>query len=422
MIGNRTASALGCVVLLMALSAGNLFAADKSVKLNYWRHEYKPVQALEQQWLDAYQKDHPGVTVETLTVANTDNLHQKLMVAFASNSGPDFFNMSDSEFPQYISAKLVAPVDYSVFGVKNLAELAKKVDPLVAAGLPAFNWDGVQYGVTTEMSQYAMAINTQHFRDAGLDPDKDYPKTWEDLAVVGKKLVKVENGEMTREAFAIPTHSLVFLLVFEGMIRQLGADVVTPDGKGSGLGTPAAAKVLQTFSDYMYKYEISVKSPELNRQNRGFETGASSIVVDVGPWFAGYLETNASEYAKVMAFKPFPRFKGGRNGGAPSYGYGLMVSKDTKYKKEAWDVIRALTADTKARQDVGLYVPATFPWPQEAGTGGFGFFPKSVVDIVWEATSKTLFDKADPKATLAVAKTKVESYLKELKYTVHGYK
>ena len=39
-----------------------------------------------------------------------------------------------------------------------------------------------------ELTNWCIFINKKVFRDAGLDPEKDYPKTWEEMVEVSDKL------------------------------------------------------------------------------------------------------------------------------------------------------------------------------------------------------------------------------------------
>jgi len=42
----------------------------------------------------------------------------------------------------------------------------------------AVTMDGEIYGLPLELTNWCIYINKRIFRDAGLDPEKDYPKTW----------------------------------------------------------------------------------------------------------------------------------------------------------------------------------------------------------------------------------------------------
>jgi len=54
-------------------------------------------------------------------------------------------------------------------------------------------FDGIRfrrqlYGVPTEVSNYACYANNPIWKSAGLDPMRDFPKTWEEMPAVAEKL------------------------------------------------------------------------------------------------------------------------------------------------------------------------------------------------------------------------------------------
>lgn len=414
---------LTVIMFVICFLGGNVWVQGKeTITLRYWRHQHKPAVELEQPLIKKFEEQYPNIKVEMFVATSTPDLHEKVLVAFAGGGGPDLFNMEGGKFSQYVSYGLMVPIDLDVFGARTYQELMEKLATDVAAGLSGWKHEDKYYGLTTEVSCYATAINTQHFKEAGLDSDKDYPITWEKLAEIGQKLVRVERGEIIREAYALTTYPVTFTLVFEGMLRQLGGDVVSPDGKESIINSEAGVKALQTLYDFMYEYKITAVPSQLNLQGPGFETGATSIVTDVGPWYEAYLKDNAPGIYPYLQFKPFPRFEKGKDIGIPNYGYALQVSSNSKYKRESWELAKILVSTAGERKKIGLFVPDEWPWPKEISTGGLGIIPKEINDIVFEAATKTLMDKVNPRETLNAAKKKIDKYLAELPYKIYGYK
>lgn len=412
------------ITFVIGFLGGNVWVqGQETITLKYWRYQNTPAVKLNQLSIKKFEEQYPNIKVEMFVATSTPDLHEKMLIAFAGGGGPDLFNMEGGQFSQYISYGLVVPIELDVFGVRTYEELIEELATDIAQGLGGWKYEDKYYGLTTEISKYATAINTKHFKEAGLDPDKDYPITWEKLAEIGQKLVRMERGEIVREAYALTTYPVTFNLVFQGMLRQLGGDVVSPDGKESIINSEAGVKVLQTLYDFMYKYKITAVPSQLNLQGPGFETGATSIVTDVGPWYEAFLKDNAPGIYPYIQFKPFPRFENGKDIGAPSYGYALQVSSNSKYQRESWELAKILVIGTAGeRREIGLFVPDEWPWPTEISTGGLGIIPKAINDIVFEAATKTLMDKVDPKETLNAAKKKIDKYLAELPYKIYGYK
>jgi len=405
------------VGLIGGLSVTNIFAKDQKTIIKYWRHMHTPAEILEKGLIKNFEKQHPDIQVKMTTVLDPD-LPEKLMIAFAGGGGPDLFNLSNGYFPQYVFYHLVTPIDLDVFGVKTYEQLAKQYPDEV---LEAWKSGDKYYGLATETSCYATAINTKHFREAGLDPDKDYPRTWVEgehsLVKIGQKLVRIKKGEIIRRGYSIPTDPGVIGIVFVGMLRQLGGSVVSPvDKKVSTVNSKAGIKALQTLYDFIYKYKIATVPSGHGTQGFGFETGDTSIVTDVGPWERDYLKEEAPTIYPYLKFTPWPRFKGGKDIGCPTYGYALQVSSNSKHKKEAWELAKILVSTPEDRRKIGLFVPDEWPWPQEIYTGGFITLDRPIAGILFEAISKTLCDKVAPDETLDIAKKKIDEYLSKRPY------
>ena len=89
------------------------------------------------------------------------------------------FNLPIENQYAYISNGLVAPVDYQAAGYKNEQDL---LDKYVDGVLDTVTVGGEVYGLPLELTNWAIYINKRVFRSVGLDAERDYPKTWEEMA------------------------------------------------------------------------------------------------------------------------------------------------------------------------------------------------------------------------------------------------
>ena len=72
----------------------------------------------------------------------------------------------------------------------------------MALGQPrGSTFDGKIYQMPMEFNTFCLFVNTDLYKKAGLDPDKDYPKTWDDLASVGQKIATWNGATATVEGF-----------------------------------------------------------------------------------------------------------------------------------------------------------------------------------------------------------------------------
>ena len=61
------------------------------------------------------------------------------------------------------------------------------------------------YAVPFHNSTPLLYVNADHFKEAGLDPDK-LPQTWDELAAAAMKLTKREGDKVTRWGIMIPSN------------------------------------------------------------------------------------------------------------------------------------------------------------------------------------------------------------------------
>ena len=135
---------------------------------------------------------------------------------------------------EYLPKRLLSPIDPAAFGKSSVEELEADYVPGTLDG--AKDAEGKLYGVPSEFNGTAFAINTKHFKDAGLDPAKP-PKTWQEVIAAGKKL----NAAGHKQAFNfLYLHSGWYNQWFQTLTNQTGGSILSPDGKTAQLTRRAA--------------------------------------------------------------------------------------------------------------------------------------------------------------------------------------
>ena len=177
------------VLVLLVAAAAIGFAEGKTeeptgpVKLLFWTHEDKNRETLEGQFIKEFQEQNPTVTVERVLYPST-KIQEATLAAFAANQGPDIFNMAIEDEYQYIANSRVAPVIPEAAGYTTTQQIVNAYIPNV---LDPVTVKGKIYGLPLELTNWCIYLNKKIFREAGLDPEKDYPKTWEDMMAVSEK-------------------------------------------------------------------------------------------------------------------------------------------------------------------------------------------------------------------------------------------
>ncbi len=350
------------LILLVIASVLCLFVscakkADEAVTLEFWTHEDAARQALEDKWIEEFKATHPNVTIN-VTRQSAEKLRELIQTAYAAGQGPTMWNLPIENAHQYIETGLVSKVDYKTVGFKNAKDmLSKYADGMIDAVL----YNDELYGLPLELTNWSIFINKKVFRDAGLDPEKDYPKTWEDMVKVSEKIVQ-RNGEIiTRRGFDFRySYSLTY---FVPMVEQLGGELSATEGcvneeawikaltfmqnwgpNGKNLGNPTLTAARKLFNkdngDIAMCNTGLYQEARINSDNPGFYSSGEWMVV------------------------PYPTFKDAvKNVAGCYYGHYYMVNSEASSaeQKMAWELIKYfLLTPGHAEQyltEVGLIQP-----------------------------------------------------------------
>lgn len=219
-------------------------AKDKPITIEFWTHEDVNRAALEDRYIEEFTASHPNVTINVTRQSST-KLIELIQTAFAAGQGPTIFNLSIADEYPYIINGRVAPINYEAAGYKNADEvrgayLDGMLDPVTV--------DGDIYGLPLELTNWCIFINKNVFKDAGLDPEKDYPKTWEEMKAVSEKLVIRDGDILVRRGFDFRYPYYLEWLV--PMVEQLGGSLFSEDGTEAIVGKDAWIEVLSFMQSW----------------------------------------------------------------------------------------------------------------------------------------------------------------------------
>lgn len=179
-----------CLSLLAAALAPIANAQEKIV-LTFWKHSHPPADVLTEELVKEYMAANPNVQIRLEIIPSSEYVN-KVLTAAAGDQLPDIFDINDANHAILTSRGVLAPVDVAAFGFESEeaflnAYVPNSLDPFKGA-------DGKVYGIPFEYNSWTMVINDKIFREAGLNPETDYPKTWEEVGEIGAKLARVKMG------------------------------------------------------------------------------------------------------------------------------------------------------------------------------------------------------------------------------------
>ena len=422
------------VVLSMGLTihapVGSADAATfptENVSIEIWWHEYGPFTAYVKELIEAYKKAHPNITINP-TVASSTDMNQKLTVALAAGTGPDIMDADASYYVAYHAKGVLEPVDLDVFGVKTYQELMARY---VSGGLASGTFDGKVYTLPYQGNSMSLFINNKLFASAGLDPQKDAPKTWTDLMALCPKLKKVEGRRTVRKAFEFPYHSPRWQLQdLQPMTEQFGGKILSDDGKTAYLNSPETVKALILWRDVTKQCgEPKTTKNTASDPNQDFLDGFTTMWI-TGPWATPQVRKSDIQddftvvgLPQVDPAKPRTMVYG--------WAWGVNRNKPEKNKIVAWDFIKFMLSKPEewlakagfvqpvkgvANTDVAKKFPFFDVHMKDVASASWYIRSENVNEIaqaVGRAVDSVVYDGADPKTALDAAQASVEKVLKK---------
>jgi multiple sugar transport system substrate-binding protein len=394
-------------VTMLGFAAGKPKEPTGPVKLLFWTHQDKNREALEGQFMKEFMAANPNVTIERVLIGS-DKVKDVVLAAFASNSGPDIFNIGIEDEYQYLANSRVAPVIPEAAGYNSTSQITNAYIPHV---LDPVTIKGKIYGLPLELTNWCIYLNKNIFRSVGLDPDKDYPKTWEDMVAVSEKIV-IRNGNIiTRRGFDWRYSD--YLTELGAVVEQLGGKIVSDDGKTPVVGDEGWIQ----FLDFMKAWGPLGKNlgaPTYKAARSLFNFDKNEIAMaTTGLYQEGRIKTDNPAFFNSTNWMviPFPQFKNAKKKVASLYyGHYYLVNAQSPADNQymAWKFIGyMLTHPEDYLAKVSLPQPTKKLWASDQ----FKNMPFSKVFANDMARSHIVYYGANSAKMKALMQTCVESVM-----------
>jgi multiple sugar transport system substrate-binding protein len=336
---------IGAVFLIVSLAVpGILFAAGGTeqqsgpITLTFWTHEDPNRTRIEERYIQEFEAANPNIKIERITQGSTKMI-ELIQTAFAANQGPDIFNLSIEDEYAYIANGRVAPVNYQAAGYKNKADL---INAYAEGFLDPVTVGNNIYGLPLELTNWCIYVNKKVFRSAGLDPEKDYPKTWEDMVTVSEKLVIRDGDILVRRGFDF--RYPYYLVAFVPMVEQLGGKLISDDGKTAIVGDEAWLTFLRFMKDWGPGGK-NLGSPTYTAARSLFNRDNNDIAMaTTGLYQQGRIRADNPAFydSKEWMVIPYPKFKNAvKDVAGCYYGHYYMVNAQSPKARQdaAWKFI-----------------------------------------------------------------------------------
>jgi len=327
-----TAIFLGTLVVSFLNACGNSKSTDQEgvvvVKVAFWGspEEIKIVKNSIKPWEEA----HPGIKVrfEHTPYGGYDS---KMLTRVAGGAAPDVMATEVNHFVTFASKNVLENLNPYIAADSEFDK--KDFFPQI---LDRFTLNKKIYAIPRDVAPFACVFyNKDLFDKAGVPyPDDDWD--WNDLLDKAQALTKQdENGRTIQYGF----YGWAWQNFVYGNGGKLVDNVKNPTKVM--LDDPLTIEGLQFYSDLVNKYRVMPTPVALANLGMGvdlmFSSGRLAMFMS-GIWETPTLRTYKFEWDVAM----FPKNpKGIRRFGTGGSGYAVL--KSSKHKKEAWEVVKALT-------------------------------------------------------------------------------
>jgi multiple sugar transport system substrate-binding protein len=357
-------------------------------------------------------------------------LGKKVSVGFATGTAPDGFVSYDWFMPVWLDKDLLAPLDVQQLGYSSLDAFTGDFSAAAVAGAVK---DGKVYGFPTWFYGYLNYLNTRHFKEAGLDPVKDAPETWEQFGEVARRLTRKEGTKIVRQGAKFAMHAAQWSMIqFNPILLQCGGQWFDANGK-CALNSEAGVKAMTIRASLVRQYGAeepadTVATNPLPQMDWLKERCSMFLSHPVPP---GAIKSQNPRMETDHSYRAIqcPGVESGK-GYSTAYGFNLVVNNRTsKEKQEALHALyKFVMGDLIAcwKHTGPFTVARKSGWADDPSVKSFPdvqaiikckdqgvFLPRTLVynelaDAVHRAVQKIMLNNADIKVTLDEAAAEVD--------------
>jgi multiple sugar transport system substrate-binding protein len=320
-----------------AVAASTWVLPAEPVTLTYWDGGDGTKSALLMELIGQYQRMHPNVTIKF----ETDVKSLKVAAAIAAGTAPEIFEVSDANLQKYIHAKAVEPLPPAAWGQSD-------IDGVLALYLPGVLEPVTSghslYAVPDQMNAHSWYMNNRLFRAAGLDPVKDAPKTWDDVARLEKTLTKKQGDRVTQKGFEMryicdDGHWQAHM--FHILVYQAGGEVIK-DGKAA-FNSEAGQRAMMTWKTLVVAPSVTNNTCSSPYQDFAVEQDAMTFAgPHVGPIVERINPAMKGNYTVV----PLPQMRPDHPATLIySFNWAVNAKGSASQKRVAWDLIHFLSSN-----------------------------------------------------------------------------
>jgi raffinose/stachyose/melibiose transport system substrate-binding protein len=338
---SRKFSVVFSVLLIAAFiltACGSPAASAKPVKITWWHISTKdPALSDWQNMANAYQKDHPNVTIE-ITVLENEAFKTKLATVLQSGDVPDIFqSWGGSGLSEQVDAGLLKDITPELD-----ADGGKWRNTFAPGALAVFSKDGKNYGVPWDMGMVSVWYNKDLFAKANI---ANTPTTWSEF-LADVKIFK--DAGITPLALG-EKDTWTGMHIWSYLATRIGGekafnDVYTGKGKWTDPTFVQAGVELKKLID-MQPFQTGFLGADHDEMQGSFGNGEIAMLIG-GQWSPNVSAANSADTkgVKNLGMFNFPAVEGGAGAATDAMGGGNGFAIGKNASPEAVDFAKYLTS------------------------------------------------------------------------------
>jgi len=341
--GNQGGAQSGGEATTQETSAGK-------TKVTWWHSMGGELGKAADQLVADFNASQDGVEVEAIYQGTYDESLNKMKASMDSKIGPSLIQVYEIGSRFMIDSGAITPVQ------KFIDEEGYDVSQLEENIASYYTFDGQQYSMPFNTSNPILYYNKDHFKAAGLDPNKA-PVTYEEV----KKAAEALAQKGTPASFAI------YGWFMEQFFANQGAEYVdngngrTAPAEKSLVNSEAGVKTLDWWKGLIDSKAAINLGRKTDDTKKAFLAGQVSMTLDSTASLRGIVDGVGDKFEVGTAFLPKP--DGVADGGVVVGGASLWIlnNKPEAEQKAAWEFIKYLAEpQTQAKWHISTgYFPIT---------------------------------------------------------------
>ncbi|WP_202078975.1 sugar ABC transporter substrate-binding protein [Caldalkalibacillus salinus] len=269
-----------------------------------------------------FEKVNEDINVELVNLPS-EGYSQKQMTMMTAGNPYDVIQLAEQS---YAFAARGTLEDLSPYIERDGVDLNDFYD----VGIESYTHEGRVYGMPLRLGSMMMFYNKNLFDEHGLDyPDETW--TWEDVIEAGEVITDHDEGVFGLSALGGWWASIAQFL------HSNGGSILSEDRTAFNLDSPESLAAIELMNEIVNERDISPSASQIPEGVDLWTSGRIGMMVD-GPWHILSSQANITDFDWDITVAP----KGTQHA-SPTFSNAFHMSKASKNKEAAWEVIKFWT-------------------------------------------------------------------------------